>query len=302
MTATAIILLIISAFTHAGWNFLSKREYPTQAFYLVTSVIGVVVWLPFPLYHLDLMSHVPLSVWITAGMSGFLLALYYGSLAGAYAAGDISIAYPLARSLPVLFVFMCAHALDRSHVPGAYFLLGILMIVGGCILLPLKKFTNLQPSNYLNRCCLMAVLAAVAIAGYTLADDMALRSLAALPGKPISPVTGSLLYLFMQATSCMLWQSMLVAMSKPERKSLTIVLKTYKRSTAITGIGIFLTYSIVLVSMNYVSNVSYVAALRQLSIPIGALMGIAFLKEPPYLPKSLGIGFIFLGLVLAAFN
>ena len=81
-----------------------------------------------------------------------------------------------------------------------------------------------------------------------------------------------------------------------------VVLKTYKKSAAITGIGIFLTYTIVLVSMNYVSNVSYVAALRQLSIPIGALMGIVLLKEPPFLPKLIGIGTIFIGLVLAAFN
>jgi len=42
MTATATILLIISAFTHAGWNFISKKEHPTQAFYLVANTIGVI--------------------------------------------------------------------------------------------------------------------------------------------------------------------------------------------------------------------------------------------------------------------
>jgi len=302
MTSTATILLIISAFTHAGWNFLSKREYPTQAFYLVTSVLGVLFLLPFLFYYAGLISLVPLPVWIMAGLSGFFLAVYYGCLAGAYQAGDISIAYPLARSLPVFFVFVCTHALGRGHAPGIYFLMGILLIVGGCILLPLKAFTHLQLSNYLNKCCMLAVLAAVAIAGYTLADDTALRRLAALPGKPISPVASSLLYLFLEATSCMLWQSLLVAVSKQERLSLAVVLKIHKRSAAVTGVGIFLTYAIVLVAMNYVSNISYVAALRQLSIPIGALMGIVLLKEPPFLPKSIGIGAIFFGLVLAAIN
>ena len=302
MTPTAIILLIISAFSHAGWNFLSKREYPTQAFYLVTSVIGVVCVLPFLFRYIELIPLVPLSVWITAGLSGFFLSIYYGFLAGAYRAGDISIAYPLARSLPVLFVFTFMHAMGRGHAPGMWFFLGALLIVGGCILLPLKAFANFHLSNYLNRCCSLAVLAAIAIAGYTLADDMALRSLAGLPGKPISPVAGSLVYIFLEGTSCILWQSMLVAMRKQERKSLAIVLKTYKRSAAVTGVGIYLTYAIVLVSMNYVSNVSYVAALRQLSIPIGALMGIIFLKEPPFLPKLIGIGAIFVGLVLAGTN
>jgi uncharacterized membrane protein len=50
--------------------------------------------------------------------------------------------------------------------------------------------------------------------------------------------------------------------------------------------------------MNYVSNVSYVAAFRQLSIPIGAILGMALLKESRYLPKTIGITAIFIGLIL----
>jgi len=50
---------------------------------------------------------------------------------------------------------------------------------------------------------------------------------------------------------------------------------------------------------SFVSNVSYVAVFRQLSIPLGAIFGIVFLKEPRYLPKTIGITAIFLGLVLA---
>ena len=67
-----------------------------------------------------------------------------------------------------------------------------------------------------------------------------------------------------------------------------------------TGIGIYLTYGLVLVSMNYVTNVSYVAAFRQLSIPLGALLGIALLKEPRYPPKIIGVVIVFLGLVLVS--
>ncbi len=77
------------------------------------------------------------------------------------------------------------------------------------------------------------------------------------------------------------------------------MLRAYKRSAALTGIGIYVTYGLVLASMNFVSNVSYVAAFRQLSIPIGALLGMAFLKEPPYRPKIIGLAVIFAGLVLA---
>ncbi|MCP4622928.1 MAG: multidrug DMT transporter permease, partial [bacterium] len=106
MTITATILLIVSAFTHAGWNLISKKEYPTQAFYLLANTIGVICILPLLFVYRDLIYLIPSSVWIFMLISGFFLAVYLATLAGAYRAGDISIAYPLIRSLPVIFVFI----------------------------------------------------------------------------------------------------------------------------------------------------------------------------------------------------
>jgi drug/metabolite transporter (DMT)-like permease len=69
-------------------------------------------------------------------------------------------------------------------------------------------------------------------------------------------------------------------------------------SAALTGVVIMSTYGLVLASMAYVTNVSYVAAFRQLSIPIGAIFGLTLLKEPRYPPKLLGILIISTGLLL----
>jgi uncharacterized membrane protein len=41
-----------------------------------------------------------------------------------------------------------------------------------------------------------------------------------------------------------------------------------------------------------------VAAFRQLSIPIGAVLGLTLQQEPRYLPKIIGIGVVSVGLVL----
>ena len=302
MTTTAAILLLISAFTHAGWNFISKKEHPTQAFYLVANTIGVICVWPFLFYYRGLLSFIPSTVWGIVVLSGFFLAAYLEALAGAYRAGDISIAYPLARSLPVIFVFLLSLVLAKSPPPGGWFIVGIILIVLGCIILPSAAFGDLHLSNYLNLCCLLAVLAAVGIAGYTVADDMALRCLRTLPGKPMSPVEGTLLYMVLEGISCSLWQSLFVVVNRRERQRMPEVLKFFKGPAALTGIGIYLTYGIVLISMNYVSNVSYVAAFRQLSIPLGAVFGMVFLKEPRYLPKVVGIAAIFFGLVLAGFK
>ena len=69
-------------------------------------------------------------------------------------------------------------------------------------------------------------------------------------------------------------------------------------SGVMTGVVILTTYGLVLASMAYVTNVSYVAAFRQLSIPIGAVLGFTLQQEPRYLPKLMGIGIVTVGLVL----
>ena len=300
MSVIATILLIVSAFTHAGWNFISKKEHPTQAFYLVANTIGVICVLPFILYYSSFIQFVPLSVWVIVGLSGFFLAAYLEALAGAYRTGDISIAYPMARSLPVIFVFLLSLILGKNQPPGGWFLVGIILIVSGCIVLPLKALGDFHILNYVNLCCMLSVLAAAGITGFTVADDMALRCLRDLPGRPMSPVEGTLVYMVLEGISCSLWQSLFVVVNRRERQNISGVLKSYIGPAALTGVGIYLTYGFVLVSMNYVSNVSYVAAFRQLSIPFGAILGMAFLKEPRYLPKIIGIVAIFTGLVLAA--
>jgi drug/metabolite transporter (DMT)-like permease len=298
MTLTAAILLLISAVTHAGWNYISKKEHPTASFYFVANTIGVICVFPILLYYGNQILLIPKSVWIFIAMSGFFLAAYMTALAGAYRAGDISIAYPLARSLPVIFVFLITLIFGQGKPLGAWFIIGIILVVAGCTILPLKALRAFRFSDYKNLCCLLAVLAAIGIAGYTITDDTALRNLREIPGQPWNPVDATLVYMVLEGISCSIWQFLIVAFDSHERKILIEVLHDFKATAAITGIGIYLTYGLVLASMNYVTNVSYVAAFRQLSIPLGALFGMGLLKEPRYVPKVIGVVIIFLGLMI----
>jgi len=298
MTLTAAILLLISAVSHAGWNYLSKKEHPTAAFFFVANTIGVIFIFPILLYYGNQIPLIPKSVWIFIAMSGFFLAAYLAALAGAYRAGDISVAYPLARSLPVIFVFLITLIFGKGKPLGAWIVIGIILVVAGCMILPLKALRGFRFSNYKNICCLLAVMAAVGIAGYTVTDDAALRTLREMPGMPWDPVDATLVYMVLEGISCSIWQFLIVAFDSRERKNLIDVLHDFKSAAAITGIGIYLTYGLVLASMNYVTNVTYVAAFRQLSIPLGALFGMVLLKEPRYVPKVIGVVIIFIGLTL----
>jgi drug/metabolite transporter (DMT)-like permease len=298
MSTTAVILLLISAFTHAGWNFISKKENPTPAFYFVANTIGVICVLPIIPFYWGRIPLIPNLVWLFIAMSGFFLAAYMIALAGAYRTGDISVAYPLARSLPVIFVLLLTLIWGTGRDPEGWAVLGIILVVAGCIILPLKSWRNLHILNYKNLCCLLAVLAALGVSGYTVTDSEALRCLRELPESPFSPIDATLIYMVLEGISCSIWQFVLAIFSTGERKNMIVVLQNYKSSAVITGIGIYLTYGLVLAAMNYVTNVSYVAAFRQLSVPLSAILGIALLKEPRYFIKTVGVITVFIGLVL----
>ena len=66
----------------------------------------------------------------------------------------------------------------------------------------------------------------------------------------------------------------------------------------LAGVFAGLTYILVLIAMNYVTNVSYVQGFRQLGLVIGMLEGIFILKERCTLTRVLGITLIVSGLVL----
>jgi drug/metabolite transporter (DMT)-like permease len=299
MSSVAAILLVLSAFTHAGWNFISKKDHPSLAYYFVSNTIGVLCLLPIWMSYSDRVAQVRVFVWDCLVCSGFFLAAYMAALAGAYRAGDMSIAYPLARSLPAILVTAVTLILGLGKTVNLWFIIGVIFIVAGCMMLPMRTFHDFRLRNYNNFCCLLAVLAAACIAGYTMIDHEALGRLRSLTGHSFNQIDATLLYMFLEGVSTSVWKAVLVLISSRERERLYVVLRTYKRSAALTGIGIYLTYGLVLASMNFVDNVSYVAAFRQLSIPLGALLGMAFLKEPPCRPKIIGVVVIFAGLILA---
>ncbi|MEN8247134.1 MAG: EamA family transporter [Thermodesulfobacteriota bacterium] len=302
MSSIAIILLLLSALTHAGWNFISKREHPTLSFYLVANLFGTLCVLPVLFYFRSYLGMVPSAVWGYVTISGFCLAVYMAMLAGAYRYGDLSIAYPIARSLPVVMVTAGAIIIGRDEVPGWPYFIGMFFVVTGCILLPLSSMKTLSIKKFINLSCLLAFLAAMFISGYTIIDHEALRHLRERTGGFFSPISATLVYMVLEAITSSIWKGVLVFISPSERKDLRVVLHEFKGPAVLTGMGIYVTYGLVLTSMNYVTNIGYVAVFRQLSIPLGAIFGILLLKESRHLPKILGIAMIFVGLILVGFG
>ena len=300
MSIPAAILIILSAFMHALWNFISKRRNPSLAFFFVNVVMVSIVMSPVLVFHRQTLLILPLSFWGGVLATGLAQMVYFVGLAGAYRNGDISLAYPLARSLPVLMVAGFSLMLGHRTEIGNLGLVGMLLITMGCIMLPFPRFQRMRWREYMNIVYIMAFVAAIGTTSYTLIDDYALARLRAwlLPQQSVQSIT--LIYMALQITSTALMMGIGTLLFPSERRQLWQIFRPPRQIGLglVTGLVIMATYGLVLAAMSYVTNVSYVAAFRQLSIPIGAVLGLTIQGEPRYLPKLLGVGIVSLGLVL----
>lgn len=300
MSLIAVLLIIISAFMHASWNLISKRQNPSLSFFFLTTIAAAVAISPVLLIYRATLPLIPAGVWGLVVATGVAQTIYFLGLAGAYRNGDISLAYPLARAIPVLLVVGVSFLLGQGEAITPLGLAGMILIAAGCVILPLPAFGGMQFRRYFNLVYLMAVIAAIGTTGYTVIDDQALSQLRLSAAIALSKTEVTLLYVALQTISTALMLGIAVLLYPPERRLLRAFLgdRAFVRAAALTGLIIMATYGLVLAAMAYVTNVSYVAAFRQLSIPIGAVLGITLQGEPRYRPKLVGVGIVSVGLVL----
>ena len=298
MTPIAIVLVTISAFVHAFWNFLSKRQNSSVAFFFIASGFAAVCFIPLLIAYRTTFVSIPTQVWVWVGLTSLFEAVYYIGLAGAYRHGDLSVAYPLLRALPVILVAILTALFNLGKPLSPLGVAGILLVVLGCLLLPLRNLRQLRMDPALLTCILLACLAALGTTGYTLVDNQALFNLRSAPGISLSRVEIAFFYLGISSLAITLVMGLYFLISSSERNELTSTWTTNKGMAFLTGVLIVGTYGLVLAAMQYAQNVSYIAAFRQLSIPLGALLGIFVQREPAYLTKVTSIGIIFGGLAL----
>jgi drug/metabolite transporter (DMT)-like permease len=295
MSLTAVVLLLLSALIHAGWNLLSKRSVPTAGFFVVANTLGAVVCLPWIVTYGSTVFRIPGPVWAFIGVTGLFQAIYLSSLAAAYRHGDLSTAYPIARSLPVVLVPLAALGLGRGEHLSILFFAGAVLVLAGGILVPMKGSLHFNNRTLQSRAFIMAVCAAIGTAGYSLIDDQALRLLRAALSGGRSSLPLTMIYLFFEALCCSAWL-FLVSFTERRKTANGIPLGT----AALAGVGMYLAYALVLLAMAHAREVSYIVAFRQISILAGAVMGVVILKEPAHRAKLAGIGLLFAGLTMVS--
>ncbi len=278
MSSLALALVLTSALFHAVWNLLTKESEDKLLFLWWMLGMGSLLFLP--LVVLGPWPTFPRQGWSYILASGAIHAGYYIFLSGAYARGDLSLVYPLARGSSPLMVVACAFLFigERPSGPG---LLGIGIIVLGLLLLhrsPAGGFDLLRGPHVPR-----ALLTGITIATYSTVDKVGVALVHPLP------------YLFYFHLISFLLLSPWIINTR-RRGSLPSLWQHRGKVTLAAGFQ-YLAYVLVLSAMT-LAKVSYVVAAREINVVFGALLGVWWLKEAYGLQKLVASALVALGLVL----
>ena len=260
----------------------------------IAALTGGVILLPLLLIWHDVVSRIPPIVLLYLLPTGIFQGLYFVGLAGAYRSGDLSVAYPVARAVPVLVVPLFATVLGTGSAPETLALVGMGVVAFGLLVIPGRQISG--------RSLAYAVLAGIGTTGYSIIDDRALAVYrAAFVGGAATRfhiVQLPIIYSAFQAITTALFLGLIGLVSLGRAGYARELRRTSLRSAGIAGVAIILAYGLVLVAYGFATNVGYVVAFRQVSLPIGTLLGITVLREKVGTARIAGTALIVSGLVL----
>jgi len=280
MNILSLILVIISTFTHAYWNYILKRAKGGTTFVWLFTIATTILYIPFTIYIFKSSNYSPRLIHILAFlMSAIFHVLYFIFLDKAYCFGDLSIVYPLSRGIAPVFTIIIAIFLFKEKL-SILNIISILFIILGSYLLSEMSFSknNNRSSIY------YALLCGFIISMYTITDKYAVSTLLLPP---------LVLDWFNNIGRCIILAPYAF---KNYNETLYNVQNKYKEILIVAVLSP-LSYLLVLYAMT-LSPVSLIAPLRQISILLSALIGIKLLYEDRHFSKIIGMGMTFLGVII----
>jgi len=222
---------------------------------------------------------------------------YCLGLVRAYRTMEMSTAYPMMRSLPLLLTAAVTSLCSWGAPLTPLALLGMGVVFVGCMMMPMKDFSSFNFKDYLSSRMFFIFLVACGTTGYTICDSQAqvvLREAYPDLAKPVVSMT----FYSTRGIFLSTLMGLAVLVFPGEKQNFSSFFKEKNWMPFAAGAFASLTYITVLMAMNYVSNVSYVQVFRQLGLIFGLLGGIFILKERPALPKFIGVVLIIAGLII----
>ena len=286
MSLMPVVLIIISCFTHAGWNLLARQRRDEVVFFrrmllcvvpLALVVIGVGLSLPHSF---------PARTWFYVVPSGLIGGAYTYFLARAYSSSDFTVVYPLTRALPVILV--AGVDVLRGRQPSGIGWLAMVLVVVGCVLAPQKSYRGFDLGRYHLQEVLWILLTAGGVVGFTVLDKLAAEVVRQGPGSA--------------AIYCGLWHIGCCIAYLGLHGPLGGV-GTGRAGWGMPALaavmGLF-TYTLVLWAFQLAPRTSYLLAFRQFSIVVGVAASLVLHREGALRVRVPATAAIVTGLVLVA--
>ncbi|MBI4220240.1 MAG: EamA family transporter [Chloroflexi bacterium] len=268
MTGLAILLVVLSAFAHSGWNFLTKRANNPEIFTWWAALSANVLLAPVAVF---LLVRDPPGVtgWIFMAATWSLHLTYFTSLSRAYRHSDLSLVYPIARGTGLLLIpFLGVSVLNETMSAAA--IAGVGLIAGGIFAVSFGNAFEGGPGSFLSMFkqpgIRYALLTGIIISAYSIVDK-----------RGVAHVT-PLVYMYFLTSAGTLGMPLLLARRYP-KADFAKEWRFNAGTIIVTGLLQFAAYALVLTALRF-SKVSYVAPVREIGIVIGVLMGALLLNEP----------------------
>jgi drug/metabolite transporter (DMT)-like permease len=290
MSPTAIVLVVVAAFAHAGWNTSAKRAGAGgSVFVWLYAALSVVLLVPVAVVDLLVSGQHPAWSWLLAvAVSGLLHLAYFVLLQRGYADGDMSVVYPLARGTGPLLTVLFAVVVLRER-PGVVALAGALAVVVGVFVIGGASGTKGATSADVGRRrigMVYGVVTGITIAGYTLWDARAVTTLGV---PPLVQLAGSVIVEALALTP--------IALAK--RAELGALWRDHKWDAGVVAVLSPLAYGLVLYALR-IAPVALVAPARELSIVIGGVIAWRLLHEPNPARRLAGAAIVLAGVFALA--
>lgn len=276
MTGIAFLLVIMSALLHGLWNFVTKRVSGNLGVLYIGVLGACVVLLPLVIARSPGSVVPPAYHFVIA--TGIIHAFYFFFLSQAYRHGHISAVYPVARGFGVIGTALVALAALGEKISLTGFCgivcagIGVFMIGAGA-----GQGTDGTKGT------IFALLVGCTVIGYSIVDKLAMAS--------IDPVV----YIFWLFLISMALLTPYVVTRR--RNELAAAWKENKKHSIAIGLGATAGYLLILYVYK-VAQVSYVVAVREMSVVVGSVLGVACLREPLSIRKIASIAMVVAGLVL----
>jgi drug/metabolite transporter (DMT)-like permease len=286
-----IALLLAAALMHATWNALLKSDRGDRlATFGVIMAMGTLqgaILVPF-------LPMVDPAAWKWAACSVAVHLLYYVFLLKAYAYGDLSHAYPIARgSGPLLVAVFSGRLLDEAL--RAQDVVGVILLSAGLIALALperngRSDEGVSPDARRRHrlATLFALLTGVTIALYIIADGLGVRA----AGPTLEHKVSYIAWLNLLEGP---WLLIFAIWRRP--RAVVGYLRTHWHRGVAGGLVAHGGYGIAIWALSQ-GPMAHVAALRETSVLFGALMGALLLGESFGRRRVAAAGVIVAGLVL----